>query len=201
MSSWLIVWDNNWFLSQGIPQLYSSLGRLDLQTGLRILTSFASSSEILGLNLRVENRNFDLDWIGALNRINKVILNDLNRKLKLGQFYNDEADRLNVQEMPNMVPDEHVVNQMSRIISSDQSIARIPIFTTESPQERIFYTDRSQETNSFFAARPRLEKCQMVTMPNIAVEQVVDRLNRVTAVRFQLSIRDLRHSRDLYFIL
>ena len=57
---------------KGIPQLYSSLGRLDLQTGLRILTSYASSSEILGLNLRVENKNFDMDWIGALDRINKV---------------------------------------------------------------------------------------------------------------------------------
>ena len=91
-----------------------------------------------------------------------------------------------------MVPDEHVVNQMSRIISSDQSIARIPIFTTEQPSERNFYTDRSHQSNSFFSQRPRVEKCQMVTMPNIAVEQVVDRLHHVTSVRFQLSIRDLR---------
>lgn len=100
---------------------------------------------------------------------------------------------MNVQEMPNMVPDEHVVNQFSRIISSDQSIARIPIFTNEEPKQRDFHTDRSHQTNSYFAERPRVEKCKMVTMSNIAVDQVIDRLHRVTAVRFRLSIRDLRN--------
>ena len=104
-----------------------------------------------------------------------------------------------VTDMPNMVPDEHVVNQLSRIISSDQSIARIPIFTKDGPKERNFFTDRSQQTNSFFAARPPVEKCPMVTMRNVFVEQVIDRVHHVTSVRFALPIPDLRKEFSPFF--
>ena len=98
--------------------------------------------------------------------------------------------------MPNLVPDEHVVSQMSRIVSSDQSIARIPVFSdTTSTQE--FYTDQSAKINSFFSNRPRTEKTEMITITHVNVKQLIDLEHKATSIRFELPIRDLRNGTTL----
>ena len=108
------------------------------------------------------------------------------------KFFNVEAERMKIADMPNMVPDENVVSATSRIVSSDQSIARIPIFSNNL-STRDFFTDQSTRISNYYGARSKIEPCNMITLENIEVEQLIDLKNHVTSIRVSLPIRDLRN--------
>ena len=99
---------------------------------------------------------------------------------------------MKIADMPNMVPDENVVSATSRIVSSDQSIARIPIFSNNL-STRDFFTDQSTRISNYYGARSKIEPCNMITLENIEVEQLIDLKNHVTSIRVSLPIRDLRN--------
>ena len=108
------------YLFQECPQIYTANGRWDMQRGIRILPEFGSSPAVTEMNLRIENKDFDLDEDGALTAINR--------------FYDNIAESLKISNMPEMIPHQHIVKQDSRIVATDQSIARIPIFSKEVSQ-------------------------------------------------------------------
>ena len=113
-------------------------------------------------------------------------------QINIFQFFNIEAERMKIADMPNMVPDENVVSATSRIVSSDQSIARIPIFSNNL-STRDFFTDQSTRISNYYGARSKIEPCNMITLENIEVEQLIDLKHHVTSIRVSLPIRDLRY--------
>jgi hypothetical protein len=139
-----------------------------MQRGLRILPEFGSSLAILNMNLRIENKDFDLDEFGALHAINS--------------FYNKIAEAQKVSDMPNMIPDQHMVKQTSRLIATDQSIARIPIFSS------IFSTRNFKNDLSglFSTLIPEYEQVTMITIPHLSVKQIIYHKLGATAIHFKL---------------
>ena len=77
--------------------MYSADGRWDLQRGYRILSNFAANPKIVDMNILIINRNFDLDEGYAIQGIN--------------HFYNAITKKLDLRQMPDMVPTEHVVQR------------------------------------------------------------------------------------------
>lgn len=146
-----------------------------MQRGLRILPEFGSSSAITEMNLRIENKDFDLDEVGALMAINK--------------YYNDIAETVKISDMPNMIPREHIVKQASRIVATDQSIARIPIFSSIITERKF----RNDKHGPFANDLPEFQKTLMVTLPNIEVKQIVHLRLHVTAIHVKLPVQDIRH--------
>ena len=146
-----------------------------MQRGLRILPEFGSSLPVTGMNLRIENKDFDLDEMLMLDAINR--------------YYNNIAEELKVSHMPNMIPMEHIVQQQSRIVVTDQSVARIPIFSRD-VNPRKFHNDR--DGGLFAKTLPEFEEIDMVTLANTFVTQVIHRRLTLTAVHIKLPVKDIR---------
>jgi len=146
-----------------------------MQRGLRIHSEFGSSPAIQEMNLRVENKDFDLDEVGALMSINN--------------YYNDIADSLKISDMPNLIPKQHIVKQTSRIVATDQSVARIPVFSSIITEEKF----RNDRHGPFANDLPEFEKVEMVTIPNVEVKQIVNLRLSATAIHVKLPVKDIRH--------
>lgn len=156
-----------------------------MQRGIRILPEFGSSPAVTEMNLRIENKDFDLDEDGALTAINR--------------FYDNIAESLKISNMPEMIPHQHIVKQESRIVATDQSIARIPIFSKDISLRR-FRIDHSTLRGAFSRSLPTFEMIEMVTLPHVFVRQIINLRLGITAIHLPLPVRDLRHDWSLFIV-
>lgn len=146
-----------------------------MQRGLRILPEFGSAPAIQDMNLRIENKDFDLDEVGALVSINN--------------YYNEIAENLKISDMSDLIPRQHIVKQTSRIIATDQSVARIPVFSSIISERRF----RNDQHGPFAADLPKFENVDMITIPNVEVKQIVNLRLKATAIHVKLPVKDIRH--------
>ncbi|CAG5111465.1 Oidioi.mRNA.OKI2018_I69.chr2.g5772.t1.cds [Oikopleura dioica] len=159
---------------KALPDVYSANGRWDLQRGYRILPNFAASPKIVDMNILIINRNFDLDEGYAIQGIN--------------HFYNAITDKLDLRHIPDMVPTEHVVKRTSRMVVTDQSIVRLPIFSS-SISYRPFQNDRS---GPFSSHLPVSSTVKMVTLANVMVTQIIHKRLAAQAIHLNMAVKNYK---------